>query len=515
MKHHRTAWVGMLLLTVAISNCGSNDPESKKTFGDCSAANIYNYLNKDLQSTDLLTTSTWGGETYWRPTFLDIRLDLQSVLEPQVYNERIWLGSLWCLASRYAFLCGELEAIKTNDQRTQMIKEARSLLEKADDATKLASSEKLKAMKDLFEPVGRTWRDLLVATGRYAGRETTIKNAHTSLGKTLTGLSLALVGLEAWSEAQKIDAIISNAVIWIYLEDEILPAVNSSNMTTQYPSLRRAIFNYIYAADTYRDDQYDIILQNMMFSTAGVLTGLMVGGSIGGIPGAIVGLFIGFTADQINNGAEYIYNYDMASRLFTLARGLPVDGTDETALCRAVALDEAVSLVKYHVMGKGLVQLIARRLGYVVDNAEKKWYAYRDGVYNESESDIQECFRSMLESGEEYDYYQGQWTGTLTQPSGNGHSKEYSYSLNLSLLGTSVSGTSRLQEMNLPYYAVFVINGSVAGGKMKIVETRILEQYTPAGYQWYLKNVELEYSNGVLTGKWNYGSDQGEVVLRR
>lgn len=387
-----------VVLVFSCFSCDTTDPEDKGSFGNCSATNIYDYLDKDLRDTELLTSSTWGNEIYWRPTFLDIRLDLQSIMEPEVYNERIWLGSLWSIAARFAYLNGDQNAIKNSQNYAELVDKTGKLIDEAQLLTKLPAQEKFVRMLPLIKEFGQAYRDFLCDYGTFTTRNANIRYGWENLGAVLSAFSIFFNAYEAYSEREAIDKIVNDACTWGYLRVVVLPAISASNLPNQYPSLQRAMLNYMDAYTTYRDDQYDIILQNLMYNSAASLSGLLLGLEGGGYSGATLSYLCDYSAEQVNNGAEFIYNFDVASRLFTLSRGLPVNGDVNTSLCRSVALDQAVSLIKYHIIGYGVIQLVAGGLGIGIDNAEKKWNAYLENVYSVAENDIQTCMKSQIES---------------------------------------------------------------------------------------------------------------------
>lgn len=113
----------------------------------------------------------------------------------------------------------------------------------------------------------------------------------------------------------------------------------------------------------------------------------------------------------------------------------------------------------------------------------------------------------------------GKWTGASLQPKTSGNT-EFDFSMDLTINGSTVTGTSHINVLNLPqYYADFTVTGTATATTVDITETRITAQVPPnTGGSWCLIHATLTLSSDgrTLAGPWTAsGCAPGTLSLTR
>jgi hypothetical protein len=106
--------------------------------------------------------------------------------------------------------------------------------------------------------------------------------------------------------------------------------------------------------------------------------------------------------------------------------------------------------------------------------------------------------------------FAGKWSGELLQPKTGGNTV-FTYSLNLSVSGTSVSGTSHIAVSGQPqYYADFTVSGTATGPELDFTEIAITAQVPPnTGGSWCIKRGTLTLSGDGKTMRGTWSSTSG------
>ncbi len=114
----------------------------------------------------------------------------------------------------------------------------------------------------------------------------------------------------------------------------------------------------------------------------------------------------------------------------------------------------------------------------------------------------------------------GIWQGTLVQNRAPiTYDREFIYRLDLSKDGSQITGTSVIQNPQLPSSDVahMEVRGNLSQGMLEFSETSIL-QASPINSQWCLKSFLLTHnkSENTLEGTWTSdGCSSGEIVLSK
>ena len=115
----------------------------------------------------------------------------------------------------------------------------------------------------------------------------------------------------------------------------------------------------------------------------------------------------------------------------------------------------------------------------------------------------------------------GKWTGQLLQPKPSGNT-QFDFSMNVTVNGTTVSGTAHINVLNMPqYYADFTISGTSTSSTLDFTETAITAQVPPGntGGSWCLIHGTLTLAGDgkTMAGPWTSptGCAPGTLSLTR
>jgi hypothetical protein len=113
----------------------------------------------------------------------------------------------------------------------------------------------------------------------------------------------------------------------------------------------------------------------------------------------------------------------------------------------------------------------------------------------------------------------GKWIGASLQPKTSGNT-QFDFSMDLTINGSTVTGTSHINVLNLPqYYADFTVTGTATATTVDITETKITAQVPPnTGGSWCLIHATLTLSTDgtTLSGPWTAsGCAPGTLSLTR
>jgi hypothetical protein len=82
----------------------------------------------------------------------------------------------------------------------------------------------------------------------------------------------------------------------------------------------------------------------------------------------------------------------------------------------------------------------------------------------------------------------------------------------------NISGKSRIEIRDSPYYGEMELQGTISSNNLKFRETKIISQHPKPGHSWCIKSGTLTYNaiSDSLTGPW-YAifCSPGEVKVHR
>jgi len=381
------------------SGAGAFDTSSSATTDDLERelCNLQKFCSGGKQIIDrenLLGRKTCGYDTFLSPHFLAVNTELSAIVSPNVYTRRLWLASLWTLALEMTARSNKLTELRASGEYSNIINTISNHLSDIERISVLAAPEQSRNLIPLAGQVGLELRNILVRSGTFQSNRATVSAAYTRLGGFIMGIGLALKGVTAIDEQQKVQLMANSIVAWAYFEDFILPQVKTTELYQDNQSIRTAIVEYEtssqgLASQSFESVQMDLIMDKLTIDGSAFLIALAAapflaakGAAIGsplGIPGAVggavlfvaAGIVIGVTADQLKEGAEFILYNDISARLFTLALVSDSFVLDKDILLRSFSLSLAIDLLKTRVLGKGIIQ----KLAYIVPikNEEKRW----------------------------------------------------------------------------------------------------------------------------------------------
>jgi len=98
----------------------------------------------------------------------------------------------------------------------------------------------------------------------------------------------------------------------------------------------------------------------------------------------------------------------------------------------------------------------------------------------------------------------GQWQGKMIQRNGPRGESAYVMSYNLTQVDSTVSGISRIEIPETPYYAEMKLKGTIKNDTLYFDEIKILKQNEREGYFWCLKKgtLKINVKNKEIEGKW-------------
>jgi hypothetical protein len=360
----------------------------------CKLQRFYSNQKEVMDRERLLGWKTCGNDGFLAPNFLAVNLDLNSILHPDDYTERLWLVSLWTLAIEMTARSDKLDAFKQSSEYSQIIEAISQRTDDLERISTLASPAQSRDFIPLATQLGPVLRDILVKTGAFESNRATVNVAYSRLGGFVGGIGLALTGVDALNEKQKVELMTNSIVVWSYFEDFLLPQVKKTRLFQENQSLRTAITRYEItsqdlASQAFESAKMDLIMHGLVIDGSAFLIGLAAApiyaeagaviGSALGLPGAVAGavlavaagIVISFTADQMKEGGEFIVYNDISARLFTLALENDVPTKDGEVLLGSFSLFVASDLMKNRVLGKGIVQ----KLAFIIpmESEEKRW----------------------------------------------------------------------------------------------------------------------------------------------
>lgn len=117
--------------------------------------------------------------------------------------------------------------------------------------------------------------------------------------------------------------------------------------------------------------------------------------------------------------------------------------------------------------------------------------------------------------------FDGVWMGKMVQPKGPLGSSGYVQFVELSVSGSRVEGTSRIEVRGRKYFGLMSLEGTVRGDSLYFRETAILEELPTPGRWWCLKDGVLAFQDSAatkLSGNWMSDTKDctpGRIELRR
>lgn len=358
----------------------------------CQLKGFYQTIMESIKDKQLLKAKKHCSESFQGPDFLVINLDINSIINPDLYTERIWLISLWTTAQEISLRSGKLQEYQNDPKYAEVVK---FLLDRIENISQLSEPAEAANFLTFRNTMGAGLRDLLVEINAFKDYQSTIKNSYGRLGGFVSGLGLALSGVQAgWDYYKLAELMAVSCFTWVYLEAEVLPYVRSNQLFSTNLSLKKAVENYYHSQETYQSTEVNRILANLAVDGGAFLLSIKVApilfaaGATGvgavtllGVtfPPAIIGavfvvagsLVINFTADQLRQGGEFVLFYDISSRLFTLSIGNKDPLSEREVYFSSLVAFIALDMLKTHVIGKGIISGLATIAP--IETEEKKW----------------------------------------------------------------------------------------------------------------------------------------------
>lgn len=395
-----------LLLTSFLFNnyCMSQCSQADINMQLCELKSFYNFQKSNLNNNGLLGEYLYGNTKFLSPKFFAERIDL--LTDKETENERLWLLSLYTLSIDLADKSGLMSDLDNNDKYSDLLGFIKS---HSKDIENFARGSMPLADRTVFaNEFGRCIRDFLVTIKAFKNNNSTIFNAWGRVASAASGIYLVATGIKGLTDDTKARFLASSIIVRTYFEDYVIPSVRNSSYFSMDPSLRNAITKHSIAGEIYKQAEEGLILQEVFIDAAATLltwtkraviaagVGAVSITGVGAIPAVVVGaiieatvnLSIGFLSEQIKEGFEFIYYFDIATRLFTLSLKGNEPAKDIDILIASSSLNLGLYQIKNFVVGKGLVQKVTWILSNVFDNEEKKWNKYLIDSYNPQESKI-------------------------------------------------------------------------------------------------------------------------------
>ncbi len=101
--------------------------------------------------------------------------------------------------------------------------------------------------------------------------------------------------------------------------------------------------------------------------------------------------------------------------------------------------------------------------------------------------------------------FSGQWQGKMIQQNGPRGEDGYTMYFNLHQKDSNVTGTSRIEIPDSPYFAEMKIRGTINNDTLFFKELNITNQNARSGYFWCIKKGSLiiNPATKILEGKWS------------